>query len=158
MLWSSLGSELWDSLKWCLKKGYGRRPLLSLLAVLWLLRLKLLLCYCNECRCCHCCVCCYRRCRYSCGCCCSLLLLLLLSQEQLQLLLSRLMINKSIKFRRLQVSFAFHVERWIKTTYHRSTYYVGCGRARCPFLAQALANFGVTSNLLSMYECFWVPV
>ena len=139
-------------------RGYDRRPLLSLLTLLRFLRLKLLPGYCNECRCCHCCVCRYRRCRYGCGCCCSLLLLLLLSQQLLLLLLPRLIINRSIKFRRVQVSFAFHVERWIKTTYHRSTYYVGCGGARCPFLAQVLTNFGVTSIFFSMCECFGAPM
>ena len=138
-------------------RGYGRRPLLSLLTLLQLLRLKLLQCYCNECRCCHCCVYCYRHCRYGCGCCCSLLLLLFLSQQLLLLLLSQLMINKSIKLRRVQVSFAFHVKRWIKTTYHRSTYYVGCGGSRCPFLAQVLANFGVTNNFSACTNVFGHP-
>ena len=132
-------------------KGYGRRPLLSLLTLLRLLRLKLLPCYCNECRCCHCCVCRYGRCRYGCGCCGSLLWLLLLSQQLLLLLLPWLIINKSIKFNRVQVSFAFHVER----TYHRSTHHVGCGGTPCPFLAQISVNFGISNNFLSMHECFW---
>ena len=128
-------------------KRYGRRPLMYLLTLLRLLRLKLLPCYCNECRCCHCCLCCYRRCRHSCGCCCLLLLLLLLHQQQQQQLLPRLIINRSIKFSTVQVSFVFCVERWLKITYHRSTHCIGCGGgAHCPFLAQVLANFGVTSN------------
>ena len=141
-------------------KGYGRRPLLSLLTLLRLLRLKLLPCYCNECRCCHCRVCRYGRCRYGCGCCGSLLWLVLLSRELLLLLLPWLIINKSIKFNRVQVSFAFHVERWIKPIIGAHIMQdVGGhpvrGGTPYPFLVHISVNFGISNNFLSIYECFW---